>query len=407
MKTIKCGNKLLKVLIPNSEVTTHNSSFVLISYLIGEEMEIGVVRVRNWLLHHVKEDEGRIVWIQSQLFGISSGGSTPPTGPLYWLMCLGAAMGNELFYIVCFPLLGWLGDSTLQRRLLLVWVGTYFVGQLMKDLLKLPRPRSPPVVALEKHYEAEYGFPSTHSMVGVVVPFFTLQQRRAQWAPFVPEYVLWSLAGTYCLLMTTSRIYLGVHSLVDVYSGLLLGMSFLWLCVDWVEAVEEFVLFRSSYLLLIIISCWLIWVYFFLTFPNKWVNSPGDTTLIIGAGCGTMLAFSHFHEVLSPHHFSFQLLAPLSVQFVQLYSPHLLPLLYLLRIVTSLLILFLTRAIAKTLLNAFLPLLLPPSNVPLKHRYEVELPCKFVTYTLVGWNAICMPLYLTAVESYLFVSSQD
>lgn len=48
-----------------------------------------------------------------------------------------------------------------------------YVGQVMKDVLKLPRPSSPPVVKLETRVDAEYGLPSTHAMAATAI-FFTL-----------------------------------------------------------------------------------------------------------------------------------------------------------------------------------------------------------------------------------------
>lgn len=48
-----------------------------------------------------------------------------------------------------------------------------YVGQAAKDVIKWPRPASPPVFRLEKKYAFEYGMPSTHAMVGVGLPFLT------------------------------------------------------------------------------------------------------------------------------------------------------------------------------------------------------------------------------------------
>lgn len=49
-----------------------------------------------------------------------------------------------------------------------------YVGQVMKDLLKLPRPPSPPVVKLETRVDAEYGLPSTHAMAATAISFTVL-----------------------------------------------------------------------------------------------------------------------------------------------------------------------------------------------------------------------------------------
>lgn len=46
-----------------------------------------------------------------------------------------------------------------------------YIGQVMKDVLKLPRPLSPPVVKLETRVDAEYGLPSTHAMASTAIFF--------------------------------------------------------------------------------------------------------------------------------------------------------------------------------------------------------------------------------------------
>lgn len=49
-----------------------------------------------------------------------------------------------------------------------------YIGQVAKDILKWPRPFSPPVVKLEKRVIAEYGMPSTHAMAATAISFTLL-----------------------------------------------------------------------------------------------------------------------------------------------------------------------------------------------------------------------------------------
>lgn len=46
-----------------------------------------------------------------------------------------------------------------------------YIGQVSKDILKWPRPLSPPVVKLEARTNAEYGMPSTHAMAATAISF--------------------------------------------------------------------------------------------------------------------------------------------------------------------------------------------------------------------------------------------
>jgi sphingosine-1-phosphate phosphatase 1 len=86
----------------------------------------------------------------------------------YYIFCLGAAMGNEVFYCLFFPFWFWNVDGAIARKVGFLWGIFMYVGQATKDLLCMPRPASPPVVKLEERYRAEYGFPSTHAMVRII-----------------------------------------------------------------------------------------------------------------------------------------------------------------------------------------------------------------------------------------------
>lgn len=63
-----------------------------------------------------------------------------------------------------------------------------YIGQVAKDILKWPRPSSPPVVKLEKRVVAEYGMPSTHAMAATAISFTllisTMDRYQVRWGPF-------------------------------------------------------------------------------------------------------------------------------------------------------------------------------------------------------------------------------
>jgi len=90
---------------------------------------------------------------------------------LYYLFHFGANLGNEIFYMTFFPFWFWNIDGYVGRQLCTFWCIFMYIGQATKDIVKLPRPASPPVVQLEKRYALEYGMPSTHAMVGAGIPF--------------------------------------------------------------------------------------------------------------------------------------------------------------------------------------------------------------------------------------------
>nr|ACO51756.1 Sphingosine-1-phosphate phosphatase 2 [Aquarana catesbeiana] len=58
-----------------------------------------------------------------------------------------------------------------------------YIGQASKDLLKWPRPSSPPVVKLETRVEAEYGMPSTHAIAATAISFTFLLASIGRYQP--------------------------------------------------------------------------------------------------------------------------------------------------------------------------------------------------------------------------------
>lgn len=92
----------------------------------------------------------------------------------YYLFRFGSLLGYEMFYASFFPFVLWNVDPAVCRRVLTIWALVMYVGGTAKDLIRWPRPRSPPVVQFDMNYSAEYGMPSTHAMTGASVPFSLL-----------------------------------------------------------------------------------------------------------------------------------------------------------------------------------------------------------------------------------------
>ena len=90
---------------------------------------------------------------------------------LYYIFSFGACLGNEIFYIFFFSFGLWTFDCGISRKISLIWCVIMYIGQASKDVICWPRPSSPPAIRLEGRYELEYGMPSTHAMVGVLIPF--------------------------------------------------------------------------------------------------------------------------------------------------------------------------------------------------------------------------------------------
>lgn len=68
----------------------------------------------------------------------------------YYFFQFGAALGNEIFYIIFYPTWIWNVDGAVARKISILWAFFMYIGQATKDVLGIPRPSSPPVLKLEK-----------------------------------------------------------------------------------------------------------------------------------------------------------------------------------------------------------------------------------------------------------------
>ena len=87
---------------------------------------------------------------------------------------LATELGYEPFYITVIPFLIWNVDTFLTRHIIVLWIGSMYMGQACKALFRVKRPASPPVIRLEVNptLETEYGFPSSHATVSTTIPFY-------------------------------------------------------------------------------------------------------------------------------------------------------------------------------------------------------------------------------------------
>jgi membrane-associated phospholipid phosphatase len=126
--------------------------------------------------------------------------------------------------------IGWTVPADVFLLVIMSWVITFYVGHSLKDYFQLPRPFviDKDVVCLESHFSDEYGLPSTHCQAVWAIPTTLLTLLELQ-------YLGWwiAFALVYALSVSFSRLYLGVHSLLDCIVGILLGLATCGL-VNWI-----------------------------------------------------------------------------------------------------------------------------------------------------------------------------
>lgn len=350
-------------------------------------LDTGKTSFRDVLLEYVQADTPRVCRIQ-EFFGVRS---ATKRGPIIFqvLFAFGAALGNEMFYILFLPFLFWCADRTLGRNVILLWCILYYFGQLAKDIFKLPRPPSPPVIALETHYEAEYGLPSTHSMAAISIPFYML----AVYQPFQSYEtfpVALIIAILWFLCMSFSRLYMGVHCTLDIVAGWTFGVVIVVPVYYLLNDVDHIVMSHEhSPLIIFGFSMFLVLLYPLLARSVRWTNSYGDTALILATTTGVFWgsfanspsSIDSIYPVIS-HLPKFAALPAASLLFS------------ILRCVVGYAVLIVTRSVLKKIGTNIMVWILPTSSTPPNNRYSVEIPTKFLTYSGVGFNAVYTVPYI-------------
>jgi len=344
--------------------------------------------VRTYLTKRIEKETPRVAEFQKYC-GIDIG----PKGEaksikyplLYYIFRFGAALGNEVTFATLLPFLFWSTDDQLARHEIMVWAVVAYAGQYIKDILQLPRPKSPPVAHLEDHYVNEFGLPSTHAMSAITLSvylFYFLYTRYAfsLWI-CVPFCLFW------ILITCGSRPYLGVHSFVDVYAGLAIGALLMWLTfplcayLDWFLVHQESGLKKMSSILGVCIILVLIYPK-----SREWTSGYGDTCRILGSCTGSLMGVC--------------LLDPSTLHTDALQRPLFIPntvsalAVVCLRAIIGYAILFVTKAIVKTVSFAIVPHILEMSGIaparltdkPNGNRYIVEIPCVLASYIALSFS---------------------
>ncbi|XP_077467236.1 sphingosine-1-phosphate phosphatase 2 isoform X1 [Stigmatopora argus] len=295
---------------------------------------------------------------------------------LHFLFLLSASLGHEVFYITCLPCIHWNLDPFLCRRLVNMWTLVMYIGQVMKDILKLPRPSSPPVVKLEMRVDAEYGLPSTHAMAATAISFTLLisAPSRIQFQFEIGLLMAVSLSTMVCL----SRLYTGMHSILDVICGVLISAILLFLTHPFWEAFDQFQLTSTmSPIIALILPLFLSYTYPDL---DHYSTTRGDTTTILGVGAGCSVGYwlnKQLGETFEP-----QGILPVPLPTLTSYTLACGTARFFIGTVT----LVGTRQVIKTvsLLLLFWLYRIPKYDQSARMRKEIEVPSKFATYTAVG-----------------------
>ncbi|XP_043665345.1 sphingosine-1-phosphate phosphatase 1-like [Vespula pensylvanica] len=200
----------------------------------------------------------------------------------YYLFLFGTELGDEIFYSAFIPFWFWNIDGAVGRKVILVWAVVMSIGQALKDVICWPRPACPPAVRLQNKWSEEYGMPSTHAMIGISIPFsvliFTMNK-------YIYSFSIGcTIAFFWCMLICASRLYLGMHTVLDIIAGLLLAIMLMIPLVPLVDALDYYTVTNVWVLTLLILISVIAVVYY--PCSNKWTPTRGDTTMVVSVTAG-------------------------------------------------------------------------------------------------------------------------
>lgn len=162
----------------------------------------------------------------------------------------------------------WNVDYRFARQVTLVVCWGLLWGNLMKDVFRLPRPANVEPKVWVPHLASQmdstacrdFGFPSTHAMNAVSNSLFwvlyCLQYGMA--GKPVSHTVLFVGTLVWIVSITFGRLYLGVHSPMDVKGGLLLGLTMVVICqrpVSLCDHLDKWILIAPHAGILVLFFC--------------------------------------------------------------------------------------------------------------------------------------------------------
>ncbi|KAK2856262.1 hypothetical protein Q5P01_004997 [Channa striata] len=302
---------------------------------------------------------------------------------LFYLFTFGTELGNEMFFIVFFPFLFWNIDALVSRRLIVVWAWNLFVGQSTKDMVRWSRPASPPVVKVEVFYNSEYSMPSTHAMTGTAIPFCLFMLTYGRWQyPFLFGFCV---ALSWSVLVCVSRVYMGMHSVLEVITGFLYSLLVLAFFQPILDRIDTFYMTGQYAPLVVVVShVGLGLVAFSL---DSWSTSRGDTAQALGTGAGAALASyvnCQLGLLLDPPLSALPLTLPTISTGLVIRS--------LLRFLIGVTVLLITRMVMKAVTVPFLCRVfgLPSDDVrQARQHMKIELPYRYIVYGVVGFSCVC------------------
>ena len=147
-------------------------------------------------------------------------------------------LGKIEFYMLFITFLYWIVDPSLGFRVFMVLLSTDIVSTSFKQILHQPRPYWISDVQHLGAEETSYGIPSSHASDSLAVWGYLAYQIRKRW--------MWIASIAIIMLISFSRLYLGVHFPHDLIAGWLIGLVVLLLFVKFEKQISTHLQMQSQ-----------------------------------------------------------------------------------------------------------------------------------------------------------------
>lgn len=184
--------------------------------------------------------------------------------------------GDQMFFILFFPLVIWSVDHQFGLRLTIIFLLSSYINTIAKLVVDQPRPGDIDRTVKVLVHETSGGLPSGHTQSATVVWGMFLKEFRKRWVKL--------LAITMILMVPLSRIYLGAHFPTDILGGYLLGILVLFLVWKLEAPIIQW-FSQTSFLLQMSVS--ILFPLILLPLMPSW-DSTGITIcgVMVGGGVG-------------------------------------------------------------------------------------------------------------------------
>ncbi len=140
------------------------------------------------------------------------------------------------FGLVLIPLV-WIGFSSRWGiRLYYIFLCSSLINSLAKFLVGWPRPCTDmPDIGLLCF--PSFGFPSGGAQTAMLMGALLIYYWKNKWA--------WMVGGAYILLISFSRLYLGVHYPIDILGGWTIAFGLFYLFIRTIDPIEKYLQAQS------------------------------------------------------------------------------------------------------------------------------------------------------------------